>query len=72
MTDNIIAVNLLAKVDEEIHRKMMISDIKDNLFLNDTMPADEGHDVTALGTKQKKQTTRGWEIMVRWKDRLSD
>lgn len=68
LTANLIAENLLAQVDEEGHRQMMIDEIIDHRVLEDAIPFSEGTYVTQTGMKRKKRTTRGWEICVQWKD----
>ena len=72
LTANIIAENLLSQVDEEGHRQMMLSEIIDHRVLPDAIPKEEGTYVNPYGIKRKKTTTRGWEILVEWKDGSSD
>jgi hypothetical protein len=47
---------------------MMIAEIEDHRVLDDAIPANDGHFTTMSGMKRRKRTTRGWEILVRWKD----
>jgi hypothetical protein len=68
LTANIIAENLLAQVDEEGHRQMLIEEIEDHRTLEDAIPIDEGEYTTPSGMKRKRRTTKGWELSVRWKD----
>jgi hypothetical protein len=72
LTANIIAEKLLAQVDEEGHRQMMIAEIEDHRVLDDAIPANDGYFTTTSGMKRKKNMTRGWEILVRWRDGSSD
>ena len=71
-TANTIAENLLAQVDEEGHRQLLLDEIIDHRSLKDAIPASEGTYKTKHGAVRKKRTTRGWEICVRWKDGSSD
>ena len=72
MTANIIAENLLAQVDEEGRRHLMIDEIEDHRILPNAIPRSEGTYVTRSGTPRKKRTTRGWELYVRWKGGSGD
>ena len=56
---NVIAENLLAQVDEERHRQIMIDKIIDHQKDGSFIPRSEGTYTTANGMIQKKITTRG-------------
>ena len=71
-TANIIAENLLAQVDQEGHRQLLIDEITDYRILQDAIPKSEGTFKTHHGATRKKKTTRGWELFVRWKDGSTD
>ena len=72
MTANIIAENLLAQVDEEGRRQQMLEEIIDHRVLPDAIPKSKGTFVTKRGLKRKVRTTKGWEILVQWKDGSTD
>ena len=72
LTANIIAENLIAQVDEEGRRQMMMSEIIDHRVLPDAVPKAQGTYVNQYGVKRRKSTTRGWEILVEWKDGSTD
>jgi hypothetical protein len=72
LTANIIAENLIAQVDEEGQRQMMLSEIIDHQILHDAIPKSEGTNVNSYGVKRHKITTRGWELLVEWQDDSSD
>ena len=59
LTANIVAENLLAQVDDEGHRRLMIDGIKDHRVLSDAIPKDQGTYKTSYGITKKKRTTRG-------------
>jgi hypothetical protein len=59
---------MLAQVDEEGHRQMLIDEIEDHRMMEDVIPIDQGDYTTPSGMKRKRQTTKGWELSVRWKD----
>jgi hypothetical protein len=72
LTANVIAENLIAQVDEEGRRQMMLESILDHRVLHDAIPQSEGTYVNSYGVKRRKATTRGWEILVEWRDGSSD
>ena len=72
ITANIIAENLLAQVDEEGHRQMMLDEIIDYRKLPSAMHNDDAFTTTSNGMRRRKMTTRGWEICVQWKDGSTD
>ena len=65
---NIIAENLFAQVDEEGHRQLLMYEITDHRCTNDAIPKEKGFETTANGNKRKIMTTKGWELLVSWKD----
>ena len=60
LTANLIAENLIAQVDEEGRRQMMLSAISDHRVLSDAIPKSQGTYENAHGVKRRKATTRGW------------
>jgi hypothetical protein len=72
LTANIIAENLLAQVNDEGHRQMMIEEIEDHRVLDKAIPKSEGTYDTRSGSKCRRRTIMGWELSVRWKDGSSN
>ena len=72
LTANVIAENLISQVDEEGRRLMMLSEIIDHRSTADAIPIFEGTFVNQYGVERRKATTRGWELLVEWKDGSSD
>ena len=68
LTANVIAENLLAQVDEEGHRQLLMDEIIDHRTDATAITIEEGTYLTERGLPRKKRTTRGWEICVQWKD----
>ena len=68
LTANVIAENLIAQVDKEGRRQMMLGEIMDHRELHDAIPKSKGTYVHLYGVKRQKMTTRGWELLVEWKD----
>lgn len=73
MAANVIAENLLAQVDEEGRRQMMIDEIIDHRSdPKIAIPKEQGRFISHSGQYRKKKTTRGWELCVLWKDGSTD
>jgi hypothetical protein len=68
LTPDIITENLLAQVDEEGHRQMLIDEIEYHRITDDAIPIDQGTFPTPAGMKRQQHTTKGWELSVQWKD----
>lgn len=65
---NILAENLLAQVDEEGHNRLMMDEITDVRKNRDAIPKSDGYLVTRTGQRRRRRSTRGWELLVSWKD----
>ena len=65
---NVIAENLLSQVDQEGHRQLLLDEIVSHRRLEDTILKSEGTFISSSDATRKKQTTRGWELCVQWKD----
>jgi hypothetical protein len=72
LTANVIAENLLAQVDEEGRHQKMLEEIIDHRVLADAIPKDKGTYKTKYGHERKVRTTKGWEILIQWKDGSTD
>lgn len=72
LTANIIAENLIAQVDEEGHRQVVLEEIIDHRTTQEAIPKSQGTYVNQYGVKRQKRTTRGWERLVPWKDGSTD
>ncbi|KAI2513325.1 Reverse transcriptase (RNA-dependent DNA polymerase) [Fragilaria crotonensis] len=72
LTANIIAENLIAQVDDEGRRQMILEEILDHRTTSEAIPKSQGTYVNHYGVKRQKQTTRGWESLIQWKDGSTD
>jgi len=68
MTANLIAENIISRTDDEGHVHKMLDEIEDHRVLENAIPKSHGVYTTKQGTKRKKRTTKGWDLMLRWKD----
>ena len=64
LTDNIIAKNLLAQVDEEGHRQLLLDNIIDYLSNSNAVNRNDAFFDTHTRMRRQKMTTKGWEICV--------
>ena len=65
---NTIAESMFAQVDEEGNRHVLLDEIVDHRETADALPDDEAYIMTKSGQRRPKPTTKGWEILVQWKD----
>ena len=68
MTANLIAENIIARVDDEGHEHLTIDEIEDHRVLECAIPMSKGAYLTKQGARRRKRTTRGWDLLVKWKD----
>ena len=68
LSANIIAENLLAQVNEEGHRQLLLDEIIDHRTNDQAVTVENGFTETPSGARRRKLTTKGWEICVQWKD----
>jgi len=68
LSANVIATNIFAQVDSEGHRHVLFDTIIDVRRDGSEVKEDEAFIVSSNGVKRRKETTRGWEILVQWKD----
>lgn len=64
---NTIAENILSQVDDEGHRQMMLEEIEDHRKTSDAIKKDEND-----ARSTKIITTKGWELLIRWKNGSTD
>lgn len=69
---NLIAENLYSQVDDEGRHFQLIDEITDHRKDGSALTKDDGFHTNKAGVKSKKTTTRGWELLVTWKDGTSD
>ena len=65
---NAIAENLLASVDEEGHRRLLLDQIIDTRRSSEALGKEEALIVNNSGQKRRRETTKGWEVLIQWKD----
>ena len=65
---NIIAENMFAQVDSEGNQYLLLKEITDHKHDNSAIPISEGMVRSSNGTMKPKVTTRGWFLLVQWRD----
>ena len=68
MAANAIAQNLFAQVDAEGNRHVLFDEIIDHRTDGKEVKQQDAFLTTRLGTRRRRETTIGWEILVQWKD----
>ena len=67
MTANLIAENMFATVNEEGHRHLLLDSIIDFRKNDDTIKQEDAFIIRKSDTWRRRETTKGWEILVQWK-----
>ena len=68
LTANAIAENLFSQVDDEGNRFVMLDSIVDHRVNGEELQKDHAFIISSNGGKRRKETTKGWEILLQWKD----
>ena len=69
---NVIAENMYAQVDDEGRQYQLLDYIADHRSDGTALRIEDGFTVSQNGNRVPKQTTRGWSLLVNWKDGSSD
>ena len=65
---NIIAENMFAQVDDEGREHLITKDIVDHKKDHTAIPISEGKSRSYNRKESPKISTRGWKLLVEWKD----
>lgn len=68
MSANAVAQNLFAQVDEEGNRHVLFEEIVDHRTDGTEVKQQDAFLTSQNGNKRRRETTKGWEILVQWKD----
>ena len=66
---NVIAENMYAQVNDEGNEFLLLDEIMDHKSDGSAIQIADGMIMNTNGTKKPKKTTRGWFLLVQWKDR---
>ena len=70
-TANIIAENMYAQVDSEGRQFQVLSEITNHKKDGSAIPISDGMVTSKSGNQSPKITTKGWQLLVEWKDGTS-
>ena len=65
---NAIAENLFAQIDEEGNRHVLFQEITDYRTDGKQILQQDAFITNKYGARRRRETTVGWELLVRWKD----
>ena len=66
---NAIAENLFSQIDDEGNRHVMLEEIIDHRTNGTEVKQQDAFIVNKSGTRRRRETTTGWEILIQWKDK---
>ena len=67
---NIIAENMLTQVDSDGYSLFLMDSIIDHQSdPSQAIPMEDKHITTKSGQKQLRKTTKGWKLLIKWKDK---
>ena len=72
LTANVIAENMMAGCDSEGHHFQLIEEISDHKKDGSAIKISDGYITSRSGKRTPKKTTRGWKLLVEWKDHSVD
>jgi hypothetical protein len=64
----IIAESMYSQIDGDGHSFLLMSEITDHKTDGTAVSKDNGYDVIKTGRRTTKCTTRGWKLLVAWKE----
>ena len=67
-----IAENLFAQIDDDGNRQVLMVEIIGHRSNEHAVKQQDAFIVTKMGTKRRRETTKGWELLIRWKDGRTD
>ena len=65
---NTIAENMFSQVDDEGNRFVLLDSIVDHRVDGNEIKHDDAFIISSNGGRRRKETTKGWEILLQWKD----
>ena len=68
LTANIIAESMLTHVDSEVHHYRFLQEITDHKKDRSSITLSDGMIRSRNGNMVPKKTTRGWDLLVEWKE----
>jgi hypothetical protein len=69
---NMIAESLYSQVDADGREFMLMKEIMDHWLDGSGVPVDDAYYVDPNGRTTRRMTTKGWKLLVEWKDGTTD
>jgi hypothetical protein len=69
---NVITENLFSQADSEGNQYVLMREISNHRKDETSVPTSDGWVEMPNGRKFRKKTTRGWQLLVEWKEGGSD
>ena len=69
---NNIAENLFAQIDDDGNCQVLMDEIIGHRSIEHAVKQQDAFITTNTGTKRCRETTKGWELLIRWKDGGTD
>ena len=69
---NKIEENLFAQIDDDGNHQVLMDEIIGHRSNEHAVKQQDAFIVTKTSTKRRKETTKGWELLIRWKDGGTD
>ena len=69
---NSIAENLFTQIDDKGNQQVLMDEIIGHQSNEHVMKQQDAFITTKTGTKRRRETTKGWELLVQWKDGGTD
>ena len=68
MSANAIAECMFAQVDQEGNRLLLLDEVMDHRSTKEAVKQADAFVVAPNGRRRRKETTKGWELLLKWKD----
>ena len=68
LSANYIAENLFSQVDNDGHRQVLLDEIIDHRTNGSHVFQQDAYITTSSGTRRRRETSAGWELLAQWKD----
>ena len=69
---NVVAESMFSQADSEGERHLLLDEITNHKKDETAVSIEDGWLTTSSGNKRRKMTTRGWKLLVSWKDGSED
>ena len=68
---NLIVENIMSSVNDEGNLFVLLDEIIDHQKTDEAVAESDSWYLTKSGQRRRKPTTKGWELLISWKDAMS-